>query len=1382
MELNTSSITLGSNTINRLENSYIEHLKDEYKISTLMTSSAEEDLINNIYPKSIFMENFIEDMLYDRTDLKNGCIYGYTINGNILKTSDKTSYIIYIPKILYTVEGSVRNFITTIEVNKAIEKIYLSRVFTKLNFINNTEEILNVYFPNLDLSQNLSSDCFYITGHGSTYIDHNLTDTTIISQCAGIVLGKDFFNGYIDETKTYGDFSNVNKLFVYYKCISDDLIFTNERLKLVSKVLNIDISKIFFYNDVNNIYEINNTTENEFENANIVRPTCNTINIDTISLGKRFVLDCSKLKGTIVIVRSKDINYLLTSLIIGEEITAITGNFKNCVSLVSARLNVMTENMFENCYVLQDIYLSNSITNIPKDAFLNCYLLERVTLSNTVTTINNEAFKNCYKLSNITGSVDNIGDNTFENCHNLKFFDISSVTSLGTYVFSGCNSLTNISFPNLDFVVEGFCNNCENLRNITLPNIITNIKDNAFNFCSGLESISIPTTVQIIESNAFENCNMLRSLSIPESVTSLGSNAFTNCYNLKDVTCLMTTIDSNYDKINANVSSLTLNNNVSDIIATKLKSIFGFYETGTSQLTYSNRTVTVNSTYLKDIELVPTATLDGTLTLIKGGNIYYRLVKVTVASNIKTLGSKVFEKCYCLREISLPSSITNIQDNAFSYCYSLTGIDIPSGLKTIGKNVFQYCVSLTTITIPNNVTTLGTNAFYGCTNLVNAVISTSLKYIPINAFYGCNNLTFVDIPTSVTTISDYAFSNCLRLTELPPLNSIISIGCNSFKDCYNLKNIVFTDSVTSIEEGAFSNCYSINDVTLLNSIAYLGNNCFQNCYYLESISSPNVGLSIGMNAFDCCYNLQNVECMTLGNAIFYSDSSLNVSNLKLNTFASNYIKSTMKSIFGSDSYVERKTEIVYYSGTNPVIDYSKKYKNNIILLPDPINKPTGMLTKSGTGGNLSVKLIKLSLEGITSMQNGSSVGSGIFSNCVNLINLNLGKTLKQINAYAFSGCSNLKKVSFPNSVTTILQGAFYKCSNIKSITLPINLKGLSANAFDYCISLPTLNIPNEVSIFGTYVFDKNYNLKSITIPAALKGISLYSFSQCYSLSSIKLPSNLSTISGQAFANCYNLRCITIPSSVTTINTNVFTGCIGLKSVVCLILKNSAAYSPTGGKASYLELNPDVSDDVASKIKTMFGYESPGEVDIEYNSNTIDLSSEYSTDINLKPSQTTFSGSLTITSSLSSKLRLINLNIANGIDTIPDMCLKDFSCLQNITIPDTVTSIGSKAFENCYNLREITIPTSVLNINTQAFANCYGLSKLYIPSNVTSLGDEVFYNCNVIKDVTCLMTTNTGVYKNKGLSSKMLVINKKAPKNVKTNLMAMFNPYEFYEED
>lgn len=163
-----------------------------------------------------------------------------------------------------------------------------------------------------------------------------------------------------------------------------------------------------------------------------------------------------------------------------------------------------------------------NVTVIPNAIFEECTLLEEIQLPNTITKIGACAFNKCESLTEIfiPYNVTIIDDKAFNECTSLETIDLSlsKITSIESMMFVNCESLTTVS----------------------LPSTVTNIKTNAFYNCSNLTNISI-NNVTVIGVEAFKNCSSLNEITLGENITKIGSDAFYNCSSASTITCLSDT-------------------------------------------------------------------------------------------------------------------------------------------------------------------------------------------------------------------------------------------------------------------------------------------------------------------------------------------------------------------------------------------------------------------------------------------------------------------------------------------------------------------------------------------------------------------------------------------------------------------------------------------------------------------------------------------------------------------------------------------------------------------------------------------------------------------------------------------------------------------------
>lgn len=161
---------------------------------------------------------------------------------------------------------------------------------------------------------------------------------------------------------------------------------------------------------------------------------------------------------------------------------------------------------------------------------------------------------------------------------------------------------------------------------------------------------------------------------------------------------------------------------------------------------------------------------------------------------------------------------------------------------------------------------------------------------------------------------------------------------------------------------------------------------------------------------------------------------------------------------------------------------------------------------------------------------------------------------------AFSGCSNLWKVTIPVNVESMTFNNFKGCVSLKTITFEkgSKLKAFTGGhdnnykilgAFLDCKSLTTIEIPASVESLGTAF--KGSSLRTITFE---KGSKLKSITGGYQ--------NKDNYSG-ALSDCKALTFIEIPASVETIEIAAFKGYLDMAVVTCL-----AVIPPELGKDNF----------------------------------------------------------------------------------------------------------------------------------------------------------------------------------------------------------------------
>ena len=231
-----------------------------------------------------------------------------------------------------------------------------------------------------------------------------------------------------------------------------------------------------------------------------------------------------------------------------------------------------------------------------------------------------------------------------------------------------------------------------------------------------------------------------------------------------------------------------------------------------------------------------------------------------------------------------------------------------------------------------------------------------------------------------------------------------------------------------------------------------------------------------------------------------------------------------------------------YIGSNQNVDMSflNKYYNIRFNLTDTVFK-----------GNDYIRSIYLParIEGYP---------EGFLKDCTALETATLGN-LEEIPGWFFMGCTALKKVNIPDSVTKIGTYAFYSCSSLEKLNLGKGVKLIEDAVFPFCTSLEEITFASDgIVINPTGMFQDCPSLKSIDLSHFDFGETTYlrgMFCNCYSLEEVVFPKDQiinATTTWQLFENCYSLRKIDI-SSINNANSNsdfdMFKNCISLNEMI-----------------------------------------------------------------------------------------------------------------------------------------------------------------------------------------------------------------------------------------
>ena len=361
-----------------------------------------------------------------------------------------------------------------------------------------------------------------------------------------------------------------------------------------------------------------------------------------------------------------------------------------------------------------------------------------------------------------------------------------------------------------------------------------------------------------------------------------------------------------------------------------------------------------------------------------------------------------------------------------------------------------------------------------------------------------------------------------------------------------------------------------------------------------------------------------------------------------------------------------------------------------------------------------------------------------------------GLPVTAIGVSAFLGKDKLEKLIIPETITTILPlQAFSGCSGIKYLKMPISLTYEYNNAFDGVTNIEEIYFSKGTGIGVDYLDNSSQQghytytpwakssakLTKITLEKGITSIGNNMFRGCSNITDtwenlINTREELTNIGSNAFCGCSKITGeLTFPSQVTKINTGTFINCIGITRLIIpetitTSLPWQAFYGCSGIK--YLKIPISLTYehhnafDGVTNIEEIYFSKGTG-IGLDY----LDNSSQQ--------------GHYTYTPWAKSSAKLTKITLEKGITSIGNNMFRGCSNITDtwenlINTREELTNIGSNAFCGCSKITgELTFPSQITTINTGTFVNCTGITRLIIPDTVTSnLKWQAFYGCSGIK--------------------------------------------------
>ena len=431
--------------------------------------------------------------------------------------------------------------------------------------------------------------------------------------------------------------------------------------------------------------------------------------------------------------------------------------------------------------------------------------------------------------------------------------------------------------------------------------------------------------------------------------------------------------------------------------------------------------------------------------------------------------------------------------------------------------------------------------------------------------------------------------------------------------------------------------------------------------------------------------------------------------------------STLANIYGytgNSEYVKIPSKINGYTITGintQAFKNNKKLKG--IIIPDTVT----YVEDSLFSGCISLTDVDLG-KGITVITNG------MFYNCKNLESLTIPEQIERFyDRYSytgnssdkpFEGCVNLKNIYFKAKDISLVR--YLSLPSLTNIVIGSTVESLPDRAFSGYKYLENVTFENGLLVLPNECFKNCTGLKSITLPDSMMSVGKSAFENCYNIKSVTFSENLNTIADSAFKGCSSIENLSFNKNLREIGNNAFEECSSVKNVTFNDSLNTIGESAFANCSSVEKVN--LPESVSSVGKDVFeGCKAIKNITLSSKLNYVNdgvfsgCSSLESVDL---PDNISEIGA----NSFADCTNLKNIRFGKNLIHIDSYAFSGCSSLKSIEFPAGLQYIWSKAFIDCTNLSSVKLNSGLKQISNYAFYNCLNLKKIIIPASVTSLSD------------------------------------------------------------
>ena len=357
------------------------------------------------------------------------------------------------------------------------------------------------------------------------------------------------------------------------------------------------------------------------------------------------------------------------------------------------------------------------------------------------------------------------------------------------------------------------------------------------------------------------------------------------------------------------------------------------------------------------------------------------------------------------------------------------------------------------------------------------------------------------------------------------------------------------------------------------------------------------------------------------------------------------------------------------------------------------------------------------LKGVIIPDTVDNVSRGIFSGCVSLTDVDLGKGITKISSGMFYNCKSLESLTIPEQIEEFeyipyIDGDYYRrpfdgCTSLKKLYL--KAKDISSISYLNLPSLTNIVIASTVDSLPNDAFSGYNYIENVTFENGLMVLPDSCFKNCTSLKNITLPDSMMSVGKSAFENCYNIKSVTFSDNLNTIADSAFKGCSSIENLS--FNKNLREIGNNAFEECSSVKNVTFNDSLNTIGESAFANCSSVE--------KVDLPESVSS-----LGTYAFAGCEGVKSvTLSSKLNYVNDGVFSGCNS-----------LESVYLPDNISEIGANSFADCTNLENIRFGKNLIHIDSYAFSGCSSLKSIEFPAGLQYIWSKAFIDCTNLSSV------------------------------------------------